>query len=45
MLLDCLKRTANFVPYVNTGTLFDIMTGRFRQGVNDVHPRTDGCAE
>lgn len=35
MLLDCLKRTANFVPYVNTGTLFDIMTGRFRQGVND----------
>lgn len=32
MLLDSLKKNANFVPYVNTGTIFDILTGRFRQG-------------
>ena len=35
MLLDNLKKQTTMVPYINTGTIFDIMTGRFRPGTHD----------
>jgi hypothetical protein len=34
MLLDSLRQNANFIPYINTGTIFDIATGKFRAGVH-----------
>ena len=36
-ILNIFKRSTNetaFVPYINTGTLFDIATGKFKCGVN-----------
>ena len=37
-ILNIFKRSTNetaFVPYINTGTLFDIATGKFKCGVNN----------
>ena len=35
MLLDNLKKQTTMVPYINTGTVFDIITGRFRPGTKN----------
>lgn len=35
MLLDAYKKDLPFCPYINTGTMFDLYTGRFVQGIND----------
>ncbi len=35
MLLDFLKTETVSLPYINTGTLFDLATGRFRPGVKN----------
>ena len=34
MLLDIIKSNIPFQPYINTGTLFDYATGKFRQGID-----------
>ena len=34
MLLDVVRSEPPFQPYMNTGTLFDYATGKFRQGVD-----------
>lgn len=34
MLLDFIKPTNAFNPYINTGTMFDLLTGRFEPSVN-----------
>ena len=35
MLLDVVRSNSPFQPYVNTGTLFDLATGKFRQGTDN----------
>lgn len=35
MLLDVFRQNIPFQPYINTGTLFDFATGKFRQGLNN----------
>lgn len=34
MLLDAIRKDVPFAPYVNTGTLYDLYTGKYRQATN-----------
>lgn len=46
MLLDALRKKEEFMfPYVNTGTLFDLYTGKFRAGKDGKWPLDGGLSQ
>lgn len=38
------KNEPSFIPYVNTGTIFDMSTGKFRAGVGNTYPLDGGLS-
>ena len=45
MLIDSLRKDIPFLPYVNTGTLFDLYTGKFQQAVNGLWVLNGGLSQ
>lgn len=45
MLIDAFRKDIPFAPYINTGTLFDYYTGKFRQAVNGLWVLDGGLSQ
>ena len=45
MLLDNLRKNIPFLPYINTGTLFDFSTGKFQPVVGNLHGLNGGLSQ
>ncbi len=45
MLLDNLRKNIPFLPYINTGTLFDFSTGKFQPIVGNLHGLNGGLSQ
>ena len=45
MLIDALRKDIPFCPYINTGTLFDLYTGKFQQATNGLWVLNGGLSQ
>lgn len=45
MLLDPIKKDIPFLPYINTGTLFDLATGKFQSAKNNLWCLNGGLSQ
>ena len=45
MLIDALRKDIPFCPYINTGTLFDLCTGKYQQATNGLWVLNGGLSQ